>query len=38
MYEEEIHFGNCYLKQSDTVLKHLTQCYSATQDGCVDKV
>jgi len=50
MYEEETHFGKLLLKQSETVLAHLTPVTmtfdpvtpesgsSAAWDGCVDQV
>ena len=48
MYEEEIHFGQLFLKQFEMVLEHLTLVTltfdpqinrvigPATQDGCAD--
>jgi len=32
MYEEDIHFGKLFLKQSEMVLEHLTQVKNFTTD------
>ena len=38
MYENKIHFGKLLLKQSETVLAHLTPVTSATQKDVWTKI